>query len=309
MKQKIKILNYFFLLLIIVFSKNCFAKELFIDKEKIEQTLGIKGNWYDLEKVFKITFPRNDVKVVVDEWPLSPFMGLTSWISFTNIKDSLIAMGDMVLFEDEVNSVIKVALANGLFITALHNHFFFDSPKVYFMHIHGSGSAEKLSSSIKSCFDQIKFIRKNHPVPATNFNGISIPSKSSISKEIVQGIFGTDCQEQNGMVKVIWGRNVKMNGIIGKEMGINCGAAFGGSNDKAVVDGDIVVPEEDLQSVIKTLQDVNINIVAIHNHLIHETPRMIFIHFWGKGTVRDLAQGMKNAFDAAMPAELSPEIR
>ena len=293
-------LRCFFIFLgscIVLFMTVDCAQNSVLDKNKIEQVLGTKGAWFEDERVFKVIFPRVDVKVTVDDWPLAPFMGLSSWVSFLSLENSLMAMGDLVLFEDEVNPVMKVAIANGLSITALHNHFFFDHPRVYFMHINGKGDAGALALAIKRSFDQIKAIRTKNPKPASNFKGISIPTKSSISKEIVQNILGVDCQEQNGMVKAVIGRTIQMDVIIGKQMGVNSWVAFGGTNEQAIVDGDIAILEEELQAVINALQNSNINIVAIHNHMIYEQPRMLFLHFWGKGSVKELAKGFKSAIE------------
>lgn len=284
-----------FFLFFVLFIEFSFAQDLAMDKDKIEQILGVKGAWFKEEGVFKITFPRTDVKVVVDSWTLPPFMGLSSWISFLSMDDSLMAMGDLALFEDEVNSVMKIALANGLSVTALHNHFFFDHPKVYFMHVAGKGDSETLAVALKRSFDQIKSIRVKNPSPVKGFKGGSIPSKSSINKEIVQNILGVDCQEQDGMVKAVIGRTIKMSVMIGKNMGVNSWAAFGGTETQSIVDGDIAILEDELQDVLKALQNANINIVAIHNHMTHEEPRILFLHFWGKGTVKDLAKGVKSA--------------
>src|SRR6266567_9580243 len=104
-----------------------------LDSTKIDQITGLKGKLNEKEGVYKVTFPRDDVKVVVDGWKMPPFMGLGTWAAFTETKNGAIVMGDTVLFEDEVNPVMSVALDNGLSVTALHNHFFFDTPKVYFM--------------------------------------------------------------------------------------------------------------------------------------------------------------------------------
>ena len=114
-----------------------------IDTAKIEAVTGLKGSFNKDENVFKVSKPRADVKIRVTDWQMPPFMGLTSWAAFTPAHDGLMMMGDTVLFEDEVNPVMSAALENGLEVTALHNHFFFDEPKVYFMHIGGMGDAAK----------------------------------------------------------------------------------------------------------------------------------------------------------------------
>lgn len=289
------IIKWFFLFggFFLLFTKISFAED--VAKDKIEQILELKGEWFEEEGVFKITFPRNDVKVVVDDWTLPPFMGLSSWVSFTSMGETLISMGDLVLFEDEVNPVMRVALANGLSVTALHNHFFFDHPKVYFMHIAGKGDSQTLSIALKRTFDQIKSIRAKNPVPVRGFKGGPIPSKNSISKELVQNSLGVNCQEKEGMVKAVIGRTIQMSVTVGKNMGINSWAAFAGTEMNAIVDGDIAVLENELQDVLNALQNANIDIVAIHNHMINEEPRMLFLHYWGKGNLKDLVKGVKSA--------------
>src|SRR5215216_3624424 len=137
-----------------------------LDTVRIDQLTGLKGKFNEKERVYRVTFPRNDVKVVVDGWTMPPFMGLGTWAAFTPTKDGAMVMGDTVLFEDEVNSAMSAALDNGLSITALHNHFFFDQPKVYFMHIEGEGTVEKLASAVKKVYDTTKAIRGPDPKPA-----------------------------------------------------------------------------------------------------------------------------------------------
>src|SRR6266481_4160025 len=118
-----------------------------LDTAKIDEITGLKGKLNAEEGVYKVTFPRNDVKVSVAGWEMSAFMGLGTWAAFEGTNDKAMMMGDTVLFEDEVNPVMSAALDNGLSVTALHNHFFFDHPKVYFMHIEGEGSIEKLAAA------------------------------------------------------------------------------------------------------------------------------------------------------------------
>src|SRR5437660_9372733 len=130
-----------------------------LDTNQIEKITGIKGVWSATEGVFKVTVPRNDVKVVVDGWTMPPFMGLGTWAGFTGGNERALMMGDTVLFEDEVNPVVSVALDQGLSVTALHNHFFFDQPKVYFMHLEGQDSVDKLAMALRKVYDKIKEIR------------------------------------------------------------------------------------------------------------------------------------------------------
>lgn len=266
--------------------------------EKVEPITGIKGTYFKEEGVHKISWPREEVPVTVEGQKLAPFAGLTSWVSFTSGKNAQsMIMGDLVLFEDEVNSVMTVALDAGLSVTALHNHFFFDNPKVYFMHIGGEGKTEDLAKGIKACIDKTKQIRQIKE-PATSFDGLKIPSINSISEKDIIEILGPG-EAKDGMFKVVIGRKatMKCGCEVGKNMGVNTWAAFFGSDINTVVDGDFAVLEHELQPVLKSLRKSSINVVAIHNHMVSEQPRMLFVHFWGKGVAKGLAKSIKQALD------------
>lgn len=269
------------------------------DASTIEQITGMKGKLSKEENVFKITKPRTDVKVTVDRMPLSPFMGLTPWAAFTPAADGqLMVMGDMVVFEDEVNPAMSAALDAGLEVTALHNHFFFDQPKVYFMHIGGMGNAKQLATGVRKVQDAISAVRKASPQPVRQFDGAT-PSSNSITAAPLESIFRQKGEANNGMFKLSFGRPATMHGTkIGKEMGVNTWAAFAGTDDQAVVAGDFAVVADELQPVLKSLRSSKINIVAIHQHMAAEQPRYLFLHYWGKGKAKDLAAGVKKALDA-----------
>src|SRR5438105_9731335 len=231
-----------------------------LDTAKVDELTGLQGKLNEKEGVYKITFARDDVKVVVDRWTMPPFMGLGTWAAFTETKNGAMVMGDTVLFEDEVNPVMSIALDNGLSVTALHNHFFFDEPKVYFMHIEGEGSVDKLAGAIRKIYDTIKTIRGPNAKPANTFEeGVlgqeSLPEKNSINPAPLNEIFGMQGESKDGMVKFTIGRPAKMHGVkIDKEMGVNTWAAFAGSDDNAVVDGDYAVTEDELQPALKALR-------------------------------------------------------
>lgn len=268
-----------------------------IDKDKYESAMGLKGAYNEKEKVFKASFPRNDIKITVDNTQLDPFMGVTSWTAFTPVyENKFMMMGDLVLFQDEVNPVMSALLNNNIEITALHNHFFYDTPKVYFMHIGGEGSLGDLAGGIKIALDTVKEIRSKNSSPSNNFEGPSISSKNSIDLSSLEKIFGIKGQGKDGMAKFVFGRSVKMDNVsLGSDMGVNTWAAFAGTNENAIVDGDFAVLENELQSVLKALRKGSINIVAIHQHMSMESPRMIFLHYWGKGNAENLAKTVKDA--------------
>jgi hypothetical protein len=177
-------------------------------RSTIDQLTGAKGVYTAEEDVYRVNFPRTDVTVAVEARGMHPFMGLTSWAAFTpHSKSELMVMGDLVLFEDEVNPVMSVALDNGLEVTALHNHFFFDTPRVMFMHIGGGGTAEKLATAVGRAMDKVKEVRKASPQPATRFPGSAIPETSSITASVIDTILNVKGQVNAGMYKVAIGRN------------------------------------------------------------------------------------------------------
>jgi len=270
-----------------------------LDTAKIDNLTGLKGKLNEKEGVYKITFPRDDVKIVVDGWTMPPFMGLGTWAAFTETKNGAMVMGDTVLFEDEVNAAMSVALDNGLSVTALHNHFFFDQPKVFFMHIEGEGSVDDLARAVKEMYDSIKAIRGPNAKPGESFAAVgqtSLPEKSSITPAPLNEIFAMQGEAKDGMIKFTIGRPAKMHGFkIDNAMGVNTWAAFAGDDKNAVVDGDFAVTEDELQPVLKSLLKSKIKIVAIHQHMTHEEPRIMFFHYWGRGSAKDLAQAVKGA--------------
>lgn len=219
-----------------------------LDTSAIEQATGLKGRFIADENVFKDTKPRTDVKIQVDGWSMPPFMGLGLWAAFTPAPGGAMMMGDTVVFEDEVNPAMSAALEAGLDVTGLHNHFFFDEPKVYFMHIGGTGDARALAAGVKKVYDTISEIRAAHPTPGKVFGG-EIAAPNSISAAPLKAALGARGQANEGMFKVVLGRTTAMHGVsVGKEMGINTWAAFAGSNEAAVVDGDFAMFENELQS-------------------------------------------------------------
>jgi Domain of Unknown Function (DUF1259) len=270
-----------------------------LDTARIEQASGLKGTFIVEENVFKLAKPRSDVKIQVDGWPMPPFMGLGSWAAFTPSHDGqVVMMGDTVVFEDEVNAVMSAALDAGLEVTALHNHFFFDEPKVYFMHIGGAGEAGALAAGVRKIFDKIEEIRAANPTPTKGFTG-KIGGANAITAAPLEAILGMKGQANQGLFKITIGRPAKMHGApVGNAMGVNTWAGFAGTDEEAVVDGDFAVTANELQPVLKAMRKDGVNIVAIHSHMSHEEPRYLFLHYWGKGTAAALAQAFRNALNA-----------
>src|SRR5437667_1563148 len=289
------------LLLLAICGVNIDISSAALDTAKIDQITGLKGKFNEKEGVYKITFPRSNVKVVVDGWTMPPFMGLGTWAAFTKgAHTEAMVMGDTVLFEDEVNPAMSAAVDNGLNVTALHNHFFFDQPKVFFMHIEGEGTVEKLASAVKKVYETTRAIRGSNAKPAESFSAAghpSLPEKNSITAAPLNEVFGIQGESKDGMVKFTIGRPATMHGVkIDNAMGVNTWAAFAGTDDNAVVDGDFAVTEDELQPVMRSLLKDKINIVAIHQHMTHEEPRIMFFHYWGRGRANALANAVKGGF-------------
>ncbi len=263
---------------------------------RIEQLTAMKGSYAKAENVFKVGRARSDVKVRIDNFEMPPFMGLGSWAAFTPLGFGQFAlMGDTVLFEDEVNPVMSAALDAGLEVTALHNHFFFDQPKVYFLHIGGMGKLDQLAAGVGKMYATVDEIRKASPQPAFAFPG-GIGKKNSISASALESIFNAKGMASDGMFKITFGRSARAHGTrLGKEMGVASWAAFAGSDEQALVDGDMVMKGDELQAVLKSLRQSGINVVAIHQHMVGEQPQLMFLHYWGKGSAPELAQAVKKA--------------
>src|SRR6266571_7918485 len=265
------------------------------DTASIEQLTGAKGKLDEKEGAFKVSVPRSDLTVSAAGVHLTPPMGLTSWAAFKRSGKDTMVMGDMVLAEDQVNPVMSVALDSGLEVTALHNHFFWDSPKVMFMHIGGMGDEARLAGAVGKVFIRIKETSGGKgEVPTVDID----PAKSSLDPRKIDAILGKSGELKDGVYKVTMGRVTTMHGdTMGSAMGVNTWAAFAGADDKAVVDGDFAMLESELQGVIKALRGAGINVVAIHQHMTGESPRVMFLHYWGVGPTEELAKGLRAALD------------
>jgi hypothetical protein len=265
-----------------------------LDTARIEQLTGAKGKLDPSEPgVFKVSVPRTDLAVTAAGVHLTPPMGLTSWAAFKGAGDHAMVMGDVVLLEDQVNPVLSAALDNGLEVTALHNHFFWDSPKVMFMHIGGAGDEAKLAAAVGRVFGKIKETSGGRgDVPGADID----PSKTTLDPVKIEAVLGRKGQLADGVYKVTIGRSTHMHGqTVSTAMGVNTWAAFAGSDERAAVDGDFAMLESELQAVLKALRSAGINIVAIHQHMAGEEPRIVFLHYWGVGRTADLARGIKAA--------------
>jgi hypothetical protein len=270
-----------------------------LDGAKIEQLTGAKGKMDEKEGVFKVSVPRGDLQVTVAGVKMVPAMGLTSWAAFTRVADHVAVMGDLVMTEDQVNPVMSAALEAGLEVTALHNHFFWDSPKVMFMHVGGMGEEAKLAEAVGRVFKKIgETSGGKGVVPKLELDLSSGAAKGSLDGKKIEAALGAKGEMAGAVYKVTIARTTKMHGrAMGGTMGVNTWAAFAGSDEKAVVDGDFAMLESELQGVLKALRGAGIDVVAIHQHMTGEEPRVMFLHSWGVGRAEALAKGIRAALE------------
>jgi hypothetical protein len=271
------------------------SKAAGLDAANIEKLTGAKGALDEKEGVFKVSVPRSDLAINAAGVKITPPLGLTSWAAFKRATDHVIVMGDLVLLEDQVNPVMSVALDEGLEVTALHNHFFWDTPKVMFMHIGGMGAESALASAVGKVFAKMKATAGGKgEVPKADID----PANTTLAPAKIEAILGAKGALASGVYKVVIGRIARMHGHeMAGAMGVNTWAAFAGSDERAVVDGDFAMLESELQGVLKALRRAGILVVAIHHHMSNEQPRILFLHYWGVGRTEDLAKGLRSALD------------
>jgi hypothetical protein len=189
---------------------------------------------------------------------------------------------------------MSAALDNGLEVTALHNHFIWDSPRVMFMHIGGMGPEQNLATAVGRVFAKIKETSGRTDRPNAQID----PAHSSLDPAKLDSTLDLKGQYKDGVYKFVVGRTTRMHAVtIGNQMGVNTWGTFAGSDDNAIVDGDFAMHESELQNVLKTLRKAGINVVAIHQHMTGEQPRIMFLHYWGVAPANDLAKGLRSALD------------
>ena len=249
--------------------------------------------------VLKVNIPRKDLNVVVDGVSTPTPFGFGGWLAMTKGAGGMdVTMGDLVLTEDEVNPVMSALLDNGLEVTALHNHFFYESPRLFYMHVMGHGKAADLARMAKPAVDLIGHVPARHTARAPAAATLQ-PGKIDTAK--IAQIVGHVGEQSGSVYKITVGRDdlrlKEMGATINARMGLNTWAAFVGTDDHAAVAGDVAMLEQEVTSVLKALRSHGLEVVAIHNHMIGPQPTIIFLHYWGQGPVDKLAGGFKAALD------------
>ncbi|MFB9841907.1 DUF1259 domain-containing protein [Mucilaginibacter ginsenosidivorans] len=266
----------------------------------IESAIGKKGTYKDAEATYTIPFPRNDLKVTVKGQPVPISFGFGGWVSLKKTMDgkSAVLMSDNVLLQDEVNQLITAVQANGLEVGAIHNHFFFEEPRVFYMHVHGMGTVEELAQKYGKAIAETKISPKNQPSVA--------PSSARSGKDIfdvaqLNSIIQYEAAINGPTIKYTIGRKdltvVAMGAEMTPSIGLNTWASFTGSMDNAFVAGDIAMLDHEVNNVIKALRANNLEVVAVHNHMLGDDPHMIFLHYLGGGPALTLAKSFRSAID------------
>jgi hypothetical protein len=262
------------------------------------KTLGKQGDFKD--NVLKINVPRNDLKVTIEGVATPTPFGFGGWIAMTKGDAGMeVMMGDLVLQEDEVNPVMSALLDNGLEVTAVHNHFFFESPRIFYMHVHGHGKAADLAKRAKPALDLIGHIAPQHQSSETGAS--SSISAGNIDSAKIAKIVGHEGEQSGAVYKITIGRDdlklKEMGASINSRMGLNTWAAFFGTDSNAEIAGDVAMLPSEVTSVLKALRANGLNVVAIHHHMTTTQPTIYFLHYWGTGSAEKLAAGFKSAVD------------
>jgi hypothetical protein len=267
-----------------------------VDTATIERIFGIKGKSNNGE--YKVTVPQNDLTIMVDSFKIIPAMGLGTWVAFTPAPDGAMVMGDIIVTETDLKPVQQEIIRQGLTISAIHNHFVRNHPNVMYMHLGGSGPVEQMAQKAKAVLDKVKESRGGDPSKGT---ASSEAVANSLDTKKLDEILGYKAEMSKGVYKYTIGRpDVKLreHGVpVTTFLGFNTWAAFQGTPERAAVAGDFTMLENEVAPVIKALVENGIEVVAVHNHMVHEQPRIFFLHYWGIGNAEQLARGLKAALD------------
>ena len=270
------------------------AQDIPAEYQQVLSTLGKQGDFND--NVLKVNIPRNDVKVTVAGVATPTPFGFGGWVAMTKGDAGQVLMGDLVLLQDEVNPVMSALLENGLDVTALHNHFFWDEPRMYYMHLHGHGTAADLAQKLKPALALIGNSTAGS-APAAPV-AAAAPQNALNTARLVE-IVGSQGEQNGAVYKFTLGRNdlkvVEMGATINARMGLNTWAAFTGTDEKAAVAGDVAMLASEVTPVLKALRQNGLDVVAIHHHMTGTQPTIFFLHYWGTGPAEKLAAGFKAA--------------
>src|SRR5215217_7416661 len=271
------------------------AQDVPAEYQQVLSTLGKPGDFKD--NVLKVNIPRNDVEVTVAGVPTPTPFGFGGWVAMTKGDGGhQVLMGDLVLLQGEVNPVMSALLDNGFDVTALHNHFFWDEPRMYYMHVHGHGTVAEIAQKLKPA---LALIGKTTGTSAPSAPAPAAAPQNALDTARLVEIVGARGEQNGAVYKITLGRNdlkvVEMGAAINARMGLNTWAAFTGTNEKAAIAGDVAMLESEVTPVLKALRKNGLDVVAIHHHMTADRPMIIFLHYWGTGPAEKLATGFKAA--------------
>ena len=266
--------------------------------EAVLKVLGRQGDYKS--NVLKVNVPRSDLKVSIDGVATPTPFGFGGWIAMTRGNGGHdVMMGDLVLMEDEVNPVMSALLSNGLEVTALHNHFLFESPRVFYMHVHGHGTPAELARRVRPALDLVGKGAPQHQSLVSG--GRSSVSAGSLDTARIAKLVGHEGEQSGQVYKITIGRDdihlTEMGAHINARMGLNTWAAFYGGDSSAEISGDVAMLAGEVTPVLKALRANGLNVTAIHNHMIGGDPTVYFLHYWGTGPAEKLAAGFRAALN------------
>jgi hypothetical protein len=270
------------------------AQQMPAEYQQVLSTLSKQGDYK--ANVLKVNIPRNDLSVMVAKVRTPTPFGFGGWVAMTKGTAGMdVLMGDLVLTQEEVNPVMSALLDNGLEVTALHNHFFWDEPRIFYMHVHGHGNTADLARKLKPALDLIG----KGPTRPANPTTPSAPAPPKLDTAKIAQIVGTEGEQTGDVYKITIGRDdlklTEMGAPINARMGLNTWAAFVATNDGAAIAGDVAMLANEVTPVLKALRKNGLDVVAIHHHMTQTQPTVFFLHYWGTGPADKLASGFKAA--------------
>src|SRR2546429_2563042 len=272
------------------------AQDIPAEYQQVLTALGKQGDYK--ANVLKVNIPRSDVSVTVANDKTPTRFGLGGWVAMTKGTGGMdVMMGDLVLTQDEVNPVMSALLENGLEATALHNHFFWDEPRMFYMHVKAHGTPADRARKVKPALD---LMGKGAARPAAAPAAPGTPATTLDTAKLAQ-IVGTQGEQTGAVYKITIGRDdlklMEMGAPINARMGLNTWAAFVGTNENAAVAGDVAMLATEVTPVLKALRKNGLDVVAIHHHMTDTNPTIYFLHYWGTGPADKLATGFKAALN------------
>lgn len=273
------------------------ARAADVDWNKVDQALGKTGTNLP-GGVHKVGLPRTDVHVTVDGVPLKPAFALGGWLAFKPMGSQVMIMGDLVLTESEINPVMAKLLADGISVTALHNHLLRTHPAIFYMHVGADGDPIKLARMLHDALTA-------SATPLGSGTNASSPASSQPSLAIDTGkldqILGYRGHAAGGVYQfsipradTITDDNMAIPPAMGTAIGINFQPT---GNGKAAITGDFVLEAPEVNPVLRELRRHGIEVTAVHNHMLDDQPHAYFVHFWANDDAITLAQGLRAALD------------